>query len=73
MAKIALQTRKWANLNPKAYFYDKKMSEEDYHNSKWIAWPFHLLDCCLVTDAGAAIVITSKERAKDSKTEAYLY
>ena len=67
MANIALQTRKWANLNPKAYFYDKKMSEEDYHNSKWIAWPFHLLDCCLVTDAGAAIVITSKERAKDSK------
>ena len=28
MASIALQTRKWANLNQKAYFYDKKMSKK---------------------------------------------
>ena len=32
-----------------------------------ISWPFHLFDCCLVTDAGGAYVITSAERAKDTK------
>ena len=67
MAEIAVSTRKWANLNPMAYFYDKPVTFEDYHNSKWVAWPFHLLDCCLVTDAGAAIVITTPERARDAK------
>jgi acetyl-CoA acetyltransferase len=43
------------------------MTFEDYHESRWVSWPFHLFDCCLVTDAGAAVVITSAERAKDLK------
>ena len=64
MAEIAVSTRKWAGLNPKAMMRDP-MSFEDYHDSRWVAWPFHLLDCCLVTDAGAAYVITTAERARD--------
>ena len=52
-------------MNEKAYFYDRPATFDDYHESRWIAWPFHLLDCCLVTDAGAAIVVTTAERAKD--------
>jgi acetyl-CoA acetyltransferase len=64
LAEIAVSTRKWAQLNPKAMMRDP-MSFDDYHNSRWIAWPFHLLDCCLVTDAGAAYVITSAARARD--------
>jgi acetyl-CoA acetyltransferase len=67
MAEIAVSTRKWANLNPKAYFYDRPLSFDEYHDSRWVAWPFHLVDCCLVTDAGAAIVITTPERAKNSR------
>jgi acetyl-CoA acetyltransferase len=63
MAEIAVSTRKWAQMNPKALMRDP-MSFDDYHNSRWIAWPFHLLDCCLVTDAGAAVVVTSAERAR---------
>ena len=65
MAEVAVATRKWANLNPKAYFKDVPMSFDDYHDSRWIAWPFHLPDCCLVTDAGGAYVVTTPERAKD--------
>ncbi len=64
MAEIAVSTRKWAGMNPKAMMRDP-MSFDDYHDSRWVAWPFHLLDCCLVTDAGAAYVITTAERARD--------
>ena len=66
MAEIAVSTRKWANLNPKAYFHDRPMDFNDYHDSRWVAWPFYLVDCCLVTDAGAAVVVTTKERARDT-------
>lgn len=64
MADIAVSTRQWAQLNPKALMQDP-LSFADYYNSRWIAWPFHLLDCCLVTDAGAAVVLTRAERARD--------
>ena len=63
LAEIAVSTRKWAQMNPKAMMREP-MTFDDYHNSRWIARPFHLLDCCLVTDAGAAVVVTSAERAK---------
>lgn len=66
LAEIAVATRKWAILNPKAYMRED-MSCEDYHSSRWIAWPFRLFDCCLVTDAGGAVVVTSAERARDLK------
>ncbi|HEX5370808.1 MAG TPA: acetyl-CoA acetyltransferase [Dehalococcoidia bacterium] len=64
LAEIAVSTRKWALMNPKAYMKEP-MSFDDYHNSRWIAWPFHLLDCCLVTDAGGAVVLTRADRARD--------
>ena len=63
MAEIAVSTRKWASKNPKAYMRDE-MTFDDYHNSRWIAWPFHLFDCCLVTDAGGAAIVTTAERAR---------
>ncbi len=66
MAEIAVATRKWARLNPKAYMKDS-MTFDDYHNSRWVSWPFHLLDCCIVTDAGGAYIITSADRARDLK------
>lgn len=64
LADIAVATRAWACLNPRALMQNP-MTFEEYHASRWIAWPFHLLDCCLVTDAGAAVVVTTAERARD--------
>jgi acetyl-CoA acetyltransferase len=64
LSEIAVSTRKWALMNPKAYIKEP-MSFDDYHASRWIAWPFHLLDCCLVTDAGGAVVLTRADRARD--------
>ena len=63
MAEIAVSTRKWANLNPKAVMHDTPLTFDEYHESRWVAWPFHLVDCCLVTDSGAAIIVTTAEKA----------
>jgi len=64
LAEIAVATRKWAQLNPKAFMRDP-MTIDDVLSSRWIAYPFHLYDCCLVTDAGGACVVVGAERARD--------
>jgi len=64
LAELAVSTRKWAQLNPKAMMRDP-LTVEQVLASRMISWPLHLLDCCLVTDAGGAVVVTSAERAKD--------
>ncbi len=69
MAEIAVSTRKWANLNPKAVMYDTPMTFDDYHDSRWVSWPFHLFDCCLVTDSGAAIIVTTAEKAANCRKQ----
>ncbi|MBI4312359.1 MAG: thiolase [Chloroflexi bacterium] len=67
MAEVAVATRKWANLNPKAFMHSEKMSFEDYHSSRWVAWPFHLPDCCLAIDGGGACVVVSPEVARSCR------
>lgn len=69
MAEIAVSTRKWANLNPKAVMHDTPLSFDDYHDSRWVSWPFHLVDCCLVTDSGAAIIVTTAEKAASCRKQ----
>ncbi|MGY4720303.1 thiolase C-terminal domain-containing protein [Naumannella cuiyingiana] len=64
MATVPVIQRQWAALNPRAMFRDP-ITVEDVYASKMIADPFHLLECCLVTDGGGALIITSAERAKD--------
>jgi acetyl-CoA acetyltransferase len=63
LAEIAVATRKWASLNPRALHRDP-ITVEDVLASPWVVYPFHLLDCCLVTDAGGAVVVTSADRAR---------
>ncbi|MCR8695053.1 lipid-transfer protein [Rhodococcus pyridinivorans] len=64
---VAVADRAHAATNPKAFFHGKPITLEDHQNSRWIAEPLHLLDCCQESDGGVAIVVTSAERAKDLK------
>jgi len=63
LAEIAVATRKWAALNPGATNRGP-LSIEDVLKSPMISDPLHLLDACLVTDGGGAIVMTSAAHAK---------
>ncbi|MBF6332740.1 lipid-transfer protein [Nocardia transvalensis] len=63
--RVAVADRKHAAVNPAAHFYGKPITLEEHQNSRWIAEPLHLLDCCQETDGGVALVITSVERARD--------
>jgi len=65
LAEIAVTQRTYACNNPRALFYGRPITVDDYYNSPWIVEPFRLYDCCLETDGGAAFVATSTERAKD--------
>lgn len=63
LAQVAVVQREWAALNPRAMMRDP-ITIEDVFASRMIAYPFHLLECCLVTDGGGALVLTSAERAR---------
>ena len=63
-AEAAVSCRAWASQHPKAQMRDP-ISVEDVMNSRAIADPLKVLDCSLVSDGGAAVVITRQDRAKD--------
>jgi acetyl-CoA acetyltransferase len=63
LAEIAVATRKWAALNPAATMRGP-LSVEDVLRSPMISDPLHLLDACLVTDGGGAVVMTTATHAK---------
>jgi acetyl-CoA acetyltransferase len=64
LASVAVAQRRWANLTPRAAQRDL-ITVDDVFASPMIAYPFHRLQCCLTTDGGGALVVTSAERAKD--------
>jgi acetyl-CoA acetyltransferase len=63
LGSIAVQTRAWATMNPAAQMRDP-ITLEDHQASRMIAEPLHLLDCCLVSNGGVAVIVTSAERAQ---------
>ena len=63
-AQVAVSTRKWAALNPKARMREP-ITVDDVLKSRPVSYPFNLLNICLVTDAGGAVVLTRADRAKD--------
>jgi acetyl-CoA acetyltransferase len=62
--EIAVACRHHANMNPDAMMYGRPMTLDDHQNSRMIADPLRLLDCCLETDGGAAVIVTTPARAR---------
>ena len=63
LGAISVACHKHGALNPNAQM-QKAITLDEYHESRWIAEPLHVFDCCLVSDGAAAIVVTTVERAK---------
>jgi acetyl-CoA acetyltransferase len=64
LAQVAVTTRNHAALNPKAKFREP-ITVEDVLSSRLVSSPLHLLDCCIITDGGGALVVTGSQRARD--------
>ena len=66
LAEVVVAQSHWAAGNPRAS-RNKLLTVKDVMDSPLIAYPFHKLECCVVTDGGGAIVITTAERARNLK------
>ncbi|MEZ5649998.1 MAG: thiolase family protein [Burkholderiaceae bacterium] len=64
MAAVAVNTRNHALLHPNAHM-KTAITIDDVLSSKPISEPLNMLDCCLLSDAGGAFIVTSPERAAD--------
>ncbi len=67
LANVALSGRLYANRNPRAMMYEKKLDRESYMQARWISEPLCLFDNCLETDGALACVVVSAERARDCR------
>jgi acetyl-CoA acetyltransferase len=65
LSEVAASIRSNGALNPEAVYYGRECSPAEVEASRMVADPFRLLDCCITSEGGAAMVLTSLERAKD--------
>ncbi|HEX7928900.1 MAG TPA: thiolase family protein [bacterium] len=63
---IAVAQRAWATQNPRAQMR-APITLADHQASRYVVEPLRLLDCCLVSNGGVAVIVTSAERARDLK------
>ena len=67
LGAVAMTHRYHATMNPKAFFYKRPLTMEDYLQARWVSKPFRLFDCCLEMDVSCALVLTRAERSYDLK------
>jgi acetyl-CoA acetyltransferase len=63
LGAIAVAQRQWAMKNPLAQMRTP-ITIADHQASRFIVEPLHLLDCCLVSNGGVAVIVTTAERAR---------
>ncbi len=66
LAEVAVAARQWALMNPVAW-EKEPLTVSDVLNARMVSHPLTVRDCCLVTDGGGAIILTSSERARELK------
>ena len=66
LGAVAIAQRRWAGMNPRASKREP-LDMAAYSASPWVVEPFHVLDCCLVSNGSVAVIVTSAERARDLK------
>ena len=66
LAEVAATIRNNGARHPQAAFYGKDaITPDDVLSSRMVSTPFHLLDCCIASEGGAALLMTTRERARD--------
>jgi acetyl-CoA acetyltransferase len=63
LGMVAVNQRAWAQGNDDAEMQGRGLDLAEYNASRWVVEPFHLFDCCLVSNGGACVIVTSRERA----------
>ncbi len=66
LAQVAVAQRTWATMNPQAKYRDP-ITVDDVLNSRMICSPLHLLNVCMISDGGGAIVLASPEVTRRAK------
>jgi len=64
LAAVAISQRQWAAMNPRASKREP-LDLNSYNASPWVVEPFHVLDCCLVSNGAVAVILTAADRARD--------
>ncbi len=73
LAAFTINSRAMAANNPRARFYQRPLTLEEYYTGRMVSDPLRVYDCCLESDGAVALLITSAERAKDLRqTPAYI-
>ncbi|MHA2217651.1 MAG: thiolase domain-containing protein [Candidatus Hodarchaeales archaeon] len=71
LAEVAVKNHHYGTLNPKAMF-QKEITIKKVLESRIIASPLHLYDCCANADGAAALLVTNEEKAKQSDTPIWI-
>jgi acetyl-CoA acetyltransferase len=69
LAEVAASANRWAQLNPRALNHGKPISVDEVLKTRMIADPLRQADCCLRTDGGGAVILTTQERARDLRNQ----
>jgi acetyl-CoA acetyltransferase len=67
LGAVAMSTRAHAQRNPRAIMGERPMTMDDYMSSRMVSDPFRLFDCCLESDGACAVVVTTPDRAADTR------
>lgn len=67
LGHVAIALREHAQRNPRAVQHGKPLTLQQHASARMIADPFRLYDCCLETDGACALIVTSRERARDTR------